>query len=1071
MASSILSPRRLLFGLLLLAGCYGWWVASQYQQLNSLNQRQLADVAVELKSTIETAFQNIKLYEPQPGNTSAACDFDYDQPYLESVDACGDEWTRWLQPQLSVSAGVQVLATRGFSDPNAAELATAARLEAKQSARIEGQVTFRFRADLLLAELPFTERFERLLLVNGNGKVIYQEDPRLRRRLRLLRWGERGFADARAGETRGVRIQSIADLLGKDANPNWVQLKAVSDRTTAELGGTRFHLYTHPLGIEAGTDSDLVLIGAVPVSDVLRQALAFDTYLFATLVFLALVGALGFPFIKLAAIGAHERLRMRDVRWLYVSCAAVVVVGTFAVLAADSYQRWAAAGDRGLVQLAQKIETRLLKEIDDVTSALVDHDRAAARLVPGPKCTPMDVVADWFNKPGAPAELGFTRNDGIYLDQVAWVDPSGQQIWKITSDRIGEKVKVAKRTYYRAVRDGHLYEHGEGRPPFFIGPDRSITDGKFYTFVSMPSTLTTQPCPLPSGADAGRDAAGGEDPIGNSSGDPYVAVATARLLSVDRVALPAEYGFVVINRDGRVLYHSDGRLSLRENFFDELSQGPVARSVVYGGNDAPLSTRYREMPHRVYFHRLGLRPHGAHESKSDPALDTASLYLATFRDVSTERAVISRTFVLSLLGPFPFLLAMMIGGIAAAGSVSARIDGRRDHWLWPQAAFQSLYRRQAGVYGAALASAFLLDWLGAGTWAFVVLPSSAIVGGLIAYRRDGPHRAPRFALEQPIWHMLQFSLLALGIVFVPAAAMFDATIRHEFGTMVATERRWVADQIADARREMEAEARAERLPVSVGTNAAMVRTRSLGGGPEPFDADPKPMASATEAIIRVHEWLDQWVPFGNEHVGRLRYQSSMARYSPPGLFGPIGWFGAGGLLMLAIAFVAWLRWTTTRLLYANVQSLAELEPELVDAEWEKCSLDERHLLMQIADEGIANPRQRAAVLVLMRKGLVRLNPHLELSSERVSELVRRARDGHASTYALQHWERVHEGRNWHDTRLMLLASLAVIAALVATQPGLPSELAAVASGVAALGGAGLKVRDMFTAWVEKTRTT
>ena len=744
MASSILSPRRLLFGLLLLAGCYGWWVASQYQQLNSLNQRQLADVAVELKSTIETAFQNIKLYEPQPGNTSAACDFDYDQPYLESVDACGDEWTRWLQPQLSVSAGVQVLATRGFSDPKAAELATAARLKAKHSARIEGQVTFRFRADLLLAELPFTERFERLLLVNGNGKVIYQEDPRPRRRLRLLRWGERGFADARAGETRGVRIQSIADLLGKDANPNWVQLKAVSDRTTVQLGGTRFQLYTHPLGIEAGTDSDLVLIGAVPVSDVLRQALAFDTYLFATLVFLALVGALGFPFIKLATIGAHERLRMRDVRWLYVSCAALVVVGTFAVLAADSYQRWTAAGDRGLVQLAQKIEARLLKEIDDVTSALVEHDRAAARLVPGPKCTPMDVVADWFNKPDAPAELGFTRNDGIYLDQVAWVDPSGQQIWKITSDRIGEKVKVAKRTYYRAVRDGNLYEHGEGGPPFFIGPDRSITDGKFYTFVSMPSTLTTQPCPPPSGADAGRDAAGGEDPIGNSSGDPYVAVATARLLSVDRVALPAEYGFVVINRDGRVLYHSDGRLSLRENFFDELSQGPVARSVVYGGNDAPLSTRYRETPHRVYFHRLGLRPHGAHESNSDPALDTASLYLATFRDVSTERAVISRTFVLSLLGPFPFLLAMMIGGIAAAGLVSARIDGRRDHWLWPQAAFQSLYRRQAGVYGAALASAFLLAWLGAGTWAFVVLPSAAIVGGLIAYRRDGPHRAPRF---------------------------------------------------------------------------------------------------------------------------------------------------------------------------------------------------------------------------------------------------------------------------------------------------------------------------------------
>ena len=122
--------------------------------------------------------------------------------------------------------------------------------------------------------------------------------------------------------------------------------------------------------------------------------------------------------------------------------------------------------------------------------------------------------------------------------------------------------------------------------------------------------------------------------------------------------------------------------------------------------------------------------------------------------------------------------------------------------------------------------------------------------------------------------------------------------------------------------------------------------------------------------------------------------------------------------------------------------------------------------MQIADEGIANPRQRAAVLVLMRKGLVRLNPHLELSSAAGRARAEGARGVTPRPTPCSDWERAHEGRNWHDTRLMLLASLAVIAALVATQPGLPSELAAVASGVAAIGGAGLKVKDVFAAWFE-----
>ena len=85
-----------------------------------------------------------------------------------------------------------------------------------------------------------------------------------------------------------------------------------------------------------------------------------------------------------------------------------------------------------------------------------------------------------------------------------------------------------------------------------------------------------------------------------------VTSATAHLLSLDRQPLPAGYGFALINREGRALYHSDGRLSLRENLYDELREGGRARAIVYAGKRDELKSRYRERPHMFYLYPVGL---------------------------------------------------------------------------------------------------------------------------------------------------------------------------------------------------------------------------------------------------------------------------------------------------------------------------------------------------------------------------------------------------------------------------------------------------------------------------------
>src|SRR6202008_3238613 len=148
-------------------------------------------------------------------------------------------------------------------------------------------------------------------------------------------------------------------------------------------------------------------------------------------------------------------------------------------------------------------------------------------------------TADWYSPSNPDDERRLELPaDSVHIEQVSWISPTGRQLWKISADAMDAKNDVSGRVYFQSVRDGYLLEGDGTGKPFYVGPDRSVTDGKFYTFVSARSRLAAR----------GRHTR------------PVVAAA-ARLLSLNPPALPAGYGFALINREGRVLYHSDGRLS------------------------------------------------------------------------------------------------------------------------------------------------------------------------------------------------------------------------------------------------------------------------------------------------------------------------------------------------------------------------------------------------------------------------------------------------------------------------------------------------------------------------------
>lgn len=1023
---------KLAIALLAAAGVYAWYVTSQYGRLNDLNQRQLSNAAAELKWTIENAVGAVSRFNPQPTDRDAFCKFDLDQPYLAFVGDCAGRSGRLkgVEPTATAPLGIKAIDENG------------------------DMVTFTIRTDILLEELSFPESFGLIFIAGDTGLVLYHDTPAQRRWLRHLRWGEQRFRDSGANRYGSVQIQNLNDVFGGDKESGWSRLRSMSGRTTLRLGGDFHEVYLEPLVLENGEKVGLVLGGAVPTDAIIRQALAVDSHFLAGLVFLLLLGILGYPFVKLTSLDPRERFRLRDVMLLYVSTAALLALFTFAAQGLDGYVRWHGVADDGLEGLARKFDKDFNSEVGQIRDELMAFDTIVSQQAPE-SCEAWPIETDWFRQEaGKDQRRTLTPpDDGIHIEQVAWIGPAGKQVWKSTSDGGGSKVDVAARVYFRAVRDDSLFQLSGDDEPFYVGPDRSITDGTFYTFVSVRSRM-------PAGFCSDQPHEGG-----------YVAVATTRLQSLDAPPLPAGYGFALINREGRVLYHSDPRLSLRENFFEELRDGARARAMVYAGHEAGVSSRYRERPHELYFHSLSIRR--AHEGGA------SGLYLVTFRDTSVERSIVARVFVISLIGPLLLLIGFIGLSLWAASLAPRWWHDRWSGWLWPHGGLVRLYKVQTAVLLAVLATGMVCCALGASDIVFVIMPLVAMASAVGLYASGTQRRPDRCRLTSPGWYTAMFVMLLICVIVAPASALFRIALGHEFGKLIATEREWIEAQRRDMPQVVKADVRAENHPAAMGESLARARDGYLRETsdttpypPRPFGAVPAQTATAASWLLAPFHWMDDVLPIENDGAARERYEDQEYSYSPDGTWVPQWRVSGWGLLGVALTcglLVWWTRWNTARLFFADLES-RELDPASFDTLWTECSTHERLVLIRVVREHVANPYQRSAIAGLLQRGLLKLDPDLRPCSPAFGDYIL-GKEKEMQT-ELREWEEVDAGHSWRYTRLVLFASLGGLAFfLVATQPGLQSGLLGIATGITGALTASLKLRDALVSWIGDRKTT
>ena len=542
----------------------------------------------------------------------------------------------------------------------------------------------------------------------------------------------------------------------------------------------------------------------------------------------------------------------------------------------------------------------------------------------------------------------------------------------------------------------------------------------------------------------------------------YVVSATARLFSLRSQPLPAGYGFALINREGRVLYHSDHRLALREYLFDEMSQGASARAMVYAGKKDGLTSAYRERPHEFHFHPVSLRM--AMDDSENPM--SAGLYVVTFRDISVERALVARVFVISLIGPMLLLLAVI--GLSQVAIAMVPL-GRRQHWgtwLWPHGGLARVYRAITLVFAGFILSSLALWAVDAPGAVFLAVPVLALLAAICVYAFLTRHTPDHPPLLSKGWHSAMFLLLLICTIVIPASALFRAAMGHEFGKLIQTEQTWMRASRTDLELAFEASAQEEdRMPASmVGESSTTLRKSFIPPMP-PFDVAPSPTGAATHLLLKPFDWADDLVPVQNDSLARERYTECDCSYSPLGSglskFGISG-YGAISLVAVMAGLLMWIRWKDRRLFFSEIQ-MARPAGGMPAELWAGCTAEERLVLARVASDRVANPHQRPVVESLLKRGLLTFDPDLRPCSPAFTAHI--LEQEHELRPELAKWEAVESGHSWRYVRLVLLSVGCLGIVLVAAQPGLQSGLLGVTGGITAAMTTLLKLRDAVSSWM------
>ena len=583
------------------------------------------------------------------------------------------------------------------------------------------------------------EFFDHLLLLDEGGRIVFRRT---------------------GAELKLARL----DLGNGDPLP------ARSHHDLLEIAGRTFEQFTQPvvvrpahLQLDSPQPTRIWTVAGLVRAERLRAeggAVSPLTMLVMLCLFLVLV--LLVPAIKVWSLAPHERLRRRDL--VALAFASTFAVALVSLLAADlwAYRSLSQEVDESLDELSAEIESHLVEELEALQAQLL-------RLTSGdpPLAPPVG--------PDSPARenlLEHWSEDWEYpwFHTAFWVDPGGLQRsrWTVESRR-SPPVSVADRNYVRKAAAGRLWYLDRSSRGFVLEPIRSLTTGARATVLALPD-------PERSGA--------------------VHAIAT-ELISVTRPVLPADVGFVVVDGQGRAIFHSDPGHNGAEDFVaacDEDSRLQAALRTP--GAVSPFDASYQGRPHRFLVRQIRDLP----------------LWLVVLHDKSSLHRL-HLDLMLWILAAV-LLLLLTVGVLAfLLGALSVLLGGRLGQRDWLVGSGESYERADLKLAGVLALLAGTLIWALVQTELMpklilaVILPPVALLFFLarVVWKRSGKRRTWLELLPLALWFVVLSASLGVSLglgtagfrigLMVPVLLLSVAVglwLRRSPGEALAARWQWIA---------------------------------------------------------------------------------------------------------------------------------------------------------------------------------------------------------------------------------------------------------------------------------------
>lgn len=542
--------------------------------------------------------------------------------------------------------------------------------------------------------------FEDVIFADPQGSIVFQRNPSTLQFIHLSNllhhqrvdngWLSKVFEEGGLEQKKSLDPQKLLEVM-KSATPAHFQITVGANSYDVFMQAVNFPQIIIP-GQKGESEIPWIICGLIPSSDFQEQYLAIPFTVLLFCLFLLISAFLALPFISLVMMNPRERLTRFSVVTLLLTNILGAGIGTLFLLDLGLYRHMVedfhARLESTAHTLSEAVHTQLdrmlwqldrfdkkITQLGDLQSIPIDQDSKAwlARYqIPDP-C---------LQTPDKPRPLCYPKFSVMF-----WVDPRGilRETWTQQPEPYVRGIHdLGQRDYVTKLQqkpDTPLYKRFIDNRwiAYYAQPLISLESSTRSLVLSIPHQTVNESPDVEKG---------------------WVAAIQSEAFSLllEPVLSPGAGYAVIEDRSGLVLFHSNERRMLRENFLEETDSNPEIAALVHARAEGSVEGDYWGTGHRFFVKPLSGLPWTLVVFESKEAFRTINF------DILIFSLCLFTLFILGLL-LWIKLLTLIYRNDAL---------GRRIRWTWPKQTSRSAYHwlslGQAVLFILGLAVLGGLDW-------------------------------------------------------------------------------------------------------------------------------------------------------------------------------------------------------------------------------------------------------------------------------------------------------------------------------------------------------------------------